>query len=73
MNTLGFLNAVNMNELLIILLIVLLLFGSKKLPELSRSIGKSIREFKKGREDFDAEEEAKSEAKEEKPESSKKA
>ena len=73
MNTLGFLNAVNMNELLIILLIVLLLFGSKKLPELSRSIGKSISEFKKGRQDADDETAAKSEAKEEKPESSKKA
>lgn len=33
-------------ELLIILAIVLLLFGSKKLPELSKSIGESIRELK---------------------------
>lgn len=33
-------------ELLIILLIVLLLFGSKKLPELSKSIGESLREIK---------------------------
>lgn len=35
-------------ELLIILLIVLLLFGAKKLPELARSLGKSAAEFKKG-------------------------
>lgn len=35
-------------ELLIILVIVLLLFGSKKLPELSRSIGTSLREIRKG-------------------------
>ncbi|MDF7798253.1 twin-arginine translocase TatA/TatE family subunit [Pontiellaceae bacterium B1224] len=35
-------------ELLIILFIVLLLFGAKKLPELSRSLGKSLGEFKKG-------------------------
>jgi len=35
-------------ELLIILIIVLLLFGSKKLPELSKSIGESIKELKKG-------------------------
>ena len=33
-------------ELLIILAIVLLLFGSKKLPELSKSVGESIRELK---------------------------
>ena len=35
-------------EILIILVILLLLFGAKKLPELSRSIGKSLGEFKKG-------------------------
>jgi len=34
--------------LILILLIVLLLFGGKKLPELSRSIGTSIRELRKG-------------------------
>ena len=34
-------------ELLIILFVVLLLFGAKKLPELSRSLGKSLGEFKK--------------------------
>lgn len=35
-------------ELLIILLIVLLLFGGRKLPELSRSLGESLREIRKG-------------------------
>lgn len=35
-------------ELLIILLIVLVLFGGNKLPELARSLGKSVKEFKKG-------------------------
>ena len=34
-------------ELIIIFLVVLLLFGAKRLPELFRSFGKSIREFKK--------------------------
>ncbi|HUB94142.1 MAG TPA: twin-arginine translocase TatA/TatE family subunit [Verrucomicrobiae bacterium] len=35
-------------DLLIILAIVLLLFGAKKLPELSRSLGTSARELRKG-------------------------
>jgi sec-independent protein translocase protein TatA len=35
-------------ELLIILAIVLLLFGGKKLPQLSRSVGESMRELRKG-------------------------
>jgi sec-independent protein translocase protein TatA len=34
-------------ELLLILVIVLLLFGAKKLPELARGMGKGIKEFKK--------------------------
>lgn len=35
-------------ELLVILLILLLLFGGKRLPELSRSIGESMKELRKG-------------------------
>jgi sec-independent protein translocase protein TatA len=35
-------------ELLIILAIVLLLFGGKKLPQLSKSVGESMRELRKG-------------------------
>ena len=35
-------------ELVLILVIVLVLFGGKKLPELSRSIGESMRELRKG-------------------------
>jgi sec-independent protein translocase protein TatA len=33
------------NEILIILLIVLLLFGGKKIPELMRGLGRGMREF----------------------------
>lgn len=35
-------------ELLLILAILLLLFGGKKLPELSRSVGQAIKEIRKG-------------------------
>jgi sec-independent protein translocase protein TatA len=35
-------------EILLILLIALLLFGAKKIPDLARGLGKGIREFKKG-------------------------
>jgi sec-independent protein translocase protein TatA len=38
-------------ELVIILLIILLLFGGKKLPELSRSVGQSMSELRKGMND----------------------
>ena len=35
-------------ELLIILVIVLVLFGANRLPQLARSLGSSVKEFKKG-------------------------
>ncbi len=40
-------------EVLVILVVILLLFGAKKLPELSRSLGKSLGEFKKGKQEGD--------------------
>ena len=46
-------------EILLILLVVLLLFGAKRLPDLARSLGKSLREFKKGREEGDESEKKK--------------
>jgi sec-independent protein translocase protein TatA len=42
-------------DLFIILLIVLVLFGAKKLPDLARSLGQSMSEFRKAREDIDLE------------------
>ena len=40
-----------MQELLIILVIVLVLFGANRLPDLARSLGSSMKEFKKGMDD----------------------
>jgi len=39
-------------EIIVILLVVLLLFGSKKIPEFARGIGKGMREFRKATEDI---------------------
>jgi sec-independent protein translocase protein TatA len=44
----AFLQGIGAPELIIILVILLLLFGAKRLPEMAKSIGKSTREFKKG-------------------------
>ena len=40
-------------ELIIILFIIVLLFGAKKLPDLAQGLGKGIREFKKATRDED--------------------
>jgi sec-independent protein translocase protein TatA len=44
-------------EILIVLFVVLLLFGSTRLPQLARGMGKSINEFKKGISDSGKEDE----------------
>ena len=43
-----------MQELLVILLICLLIFGATKLPEIGRAFGKTINEFKKGMKEIDS-------------------
>lgn len=40
-----------MPEILVILIVLILLFGAKKIPDLARSLGRSLGEFKKGREE----------------------
>ena len=48
---LGFLPNIGPTELIVLLVIVLILFGGKKLPDLARSLGRSMGEFKKGKEE----------------------
>ncbi|MDR3267706.1 MAG: twin-arginine translocase TatA/TatE family subunit [Tannerella sp.] len=48
MNQLLFLGNLGTTEIVIIAIIVLLLFGGKKIPELMKGIGKGVRNFKDG-------------------------
>ena len=43
---------VGLPEILIILVVVLLIFGPKRLPELAKGLGQSVREFRKGIKDI---------------------
>ena len=47
-----FLFGVSMGEVLVVLLAVLLLFGSKSIPEFARTLGKGMNEFKKATDDL---------------------
>ncbi len=47
-----FLIGLGINELLIVAMIVLLLFGGRKLPELMKGLGKGIREFNNAKSDI---------------------
>lgn len=48
MKDLLFLGGLGLGEILVILFIILLLFGGKKIPELMKGIGRGIRGFKEG-------------------------
>lgn len=51
--------SIGWQEILLILLLALLLFGAKRLPEVGRAIGKGIREFKEGMRGIDKDEDEK--------------
>ena len=53
--TIAFLGTLGAQEMILIFLILLLLFGANKLPQLARGIGKSVGEFRKAREEFEDE------------------
>lgn len=55
MNTLLFLGSIGWQEIALIALVVLLLFGGKKIPELMRGIGSGVRSFKEGLNDVKSE------------------
>ena len=55
--------SVGMPELIIGLVVILLLFGAKRVPELARGLGSGVREFKKGTQEGEVEDKKKKEAK----------
>ncbi len=44
----GFVQNLGWGEIIAVLLVVILLFGAKRIPDLARSLGRSLSEFKKG-------------------------
>lgn len=52
MNLLALLSNFGGPDLIIILLIVLVLFGAKKLPELAKGMGQAVKEFQKAKDEF---------------------
>ncbi len=63
--------SVGMPELIIGLVVILLLFGAKRVPELARGLGSGVREFKKGTQDGEVEKKKEEEQEEEQLEASK--
>ena len=52
---LAFMGPLGGPEIAVIFVVVLLLFGAKKIPELARGLGKSMGEFKRARDEFETE------------------
>ena len=60
--TLLFIGGLGLPEILVIVLVILLLFGGKKIPELMKGIGKGVHSFKDGMNGVDDKPEDKAEA-----------
>jgi sec-independent protein translocase protein TatA len=68
MKTLLFLGNIGAGEIIIVALVILLLFGGKKIPELMKGLGKGVKSFKDGINDIEKEITAEPQKKEDKPE-----
>lgn len=55
MKTLLFLGNIGAGEIIIVALVILLLFGGKKIPELMKGLGKGVKSFKDGINDIEKE------------------
>jgi sec-independent protein translocase protein TatA len=66
------LGSIGMPELVIGLVVILLLFGAKRVPELARGLGSGVREFKKGTQEGEVEKSEDEHKEEEQVEGSKK-
>jgi sec-independent protein translocase protein TatA len=54
---LGFLGGLGTGEVVVLVLVILLLFGAKRIPDLARGLGKGIKEFKDARNGVESEKE----------------
>ena len=55
----AFLGIMGPNQMILILVVVLLLFGGRKIPELMRGLGRGVKEFKEGVSDINSSEDSK--------------
>lgn len=62
-NFMFFLFPLGTTEMIVLLVIVLILFGANRLPQLAKGMGESIKNFKQGMTDADAEDNKKDKAK----------
>ena len=56
---LGFLGGLGAGEVFLLVVVILLLFGAKRIPDLARGIGKGIKEFKDASKGIDSEKDKK--------------